>query len=427
MKTAIIGSGGRECAIAYKISQSKQSDAIYILPGNPGTEQYGINAAVNINDSKEVLDFCIREKIDLVAIGPEAPLINGLADALRANGINVFGPNKNAARIEGEKSFAKELMKKYNIPTAKFGVFDKNDYKKTIEYLTTHSFPVVIKADGLAAGKGVSICENFEEAKKAVEDCFVNNVFGEAGDRIIVEEYMTGEEASIFIITDGDDFVLLPPAQDHKRIFDGDKGKNTGGMGAYAPVPIMTEEILNATIEKIIKPTLLALKNEDSKFNGCLYCGLMLTHDGPKVVEFNCRFGDPETQAVLPLIEGDFLELLYLTAIGKIRKSSLKLSKGCSVCIVAASGGYPDSFEKGYEIKGIDAISNKNILIFPAGVKKVGGKLLTDGGRVIGIVGVIDELDFKKCADLAYNAIELINFKGIHFRKDIAGRVIKNK
>jgi phosphoribosylamine---glycine ligase len=426
MRVVILGSGGREHALAFKIAESPKLEKLYILPGNPGTKNLGCNIAININDQENIISFCVENKIDLVVVGPEKPLVAGLTDKLVKSGINVFGPSKEAARIEGEKSFAKELMKNNNIPTADFEVFHKDDYSKALNYLEQVNYPIVLKADGIAAGKGVIIAENFEDAKETVTDILEKSVFGSAGDKLVIEEFMTGQEASVFAITDGTDFVVLPAAQDHKRIFDGDKGKNTGGMGAYAPTPFVNKEDLDDIIELVIKPTLKGMKENGSPFIGCLYCGLMMTNSGPKVVEFNCRFGDPETQVVLPLLEGDFLELLYSAACGKINKDSVKYNGGASVSVVAASGGYPDKYDKGKEIFGLDKFNNsKNVIVFHAGTKEIDGKIVTDGGRVLNITSICEENNLSKAKSIAYEAMHSIYFDGIQYRKDISDKAIK--
>ena len=298
----------------------------------------------------QFLQFCKQNNIELVVIGPEKPLVNGLSDLLRNNSIKVFGPSSNAARIESEKSYAKKLMKKYKIPTADYVEFTSDEYSSALSFLKNAVYPIVIKADGLAAGKGVIICNSFEEAEKALISIFKEKIFGKSGDKIVIEEFLVGEEASIFAITDGEKFVTLPSAQDHKRIGENDTGKNTGGMGSYSPAPIVTSKILNEVEEKIISPTLKALSNEENKFIGCLYCGLIITKDGAKVIEFNCRFGDPETQSVLPLLDGDFLELLYSAASGSFNTNCIKYNGGSSVCVIAASKGYPDSYKQGTEL-----------------------------------------------------------------------------
>lgn len=427
MKVLLLGSGGREHAIAFKIAESPLLSELFIAPGNPGTASLGKNINLSLSDNAGILEFCRENRIELVVVGPEQPLTDGIADLLREAGIKVFGPNKNAAVIEGEKSFSKNLMKKYSIPTAAFEVFLKEEYSKAVEYVKKSSFPLVIKADGLAAGKGVLICPDLSSALEGLEDCFGKNVFGNAGSKVVIEEFMTGEEASIFAVTDGEDYLVLPSAQDHKRIYDGDEGKNTGGMGAYSPAPLVNSALLKEVEEKIIAPTLAAMKNEGRTYNGCLYCGLMITSEGAKVVEFNCRFGDPETQAVLPLIDGDLLELFYSAASGKINKDSVKYSGGSAVCVVAASKGYPDSFEKGFEILGLNSVDKESIKVFHAGTKMDNGKIVTSGGRVLGVTAVIKENNLKACKELAYEALTKISFGNIYFRSDIADKGIKRQ
>jgi phosphoribosylamine--glycine ligase len=422
MNVVLIGSGGREHALAYLISKSPNLTKLYIIPGNPGTQELGENLSIHGDD--EIALFCENNKIDLVVIGPEKPLVDGLANLLRLKGIKVFGPDSAAAQIEGDKSLAKWLMLKYNIPTSGFKVFIKSEYQLAIEYLKNVPYPTVIKASGLAAGKGVLISNNYEEAKSSVDDIFKNEVFGDAGDTIVIEEFMEGEEASVLAVTDGINYLCLPAAQDHKRIGDNDTGKNTGGMGAYAPAPIVTDELQHRIEKEIIRPTLEGLRNENRKFVGCLYCGLMITRDGPKVVEFNCRFGDPETQAVLPLLEGDFLKLLYSAASGKIDKEAIKYNGGSAVCVVAASKGYPDKYDKGFEISGLNKISTDDAIVFHAGTKKEGDKIVTNGGRVLGVTAVIDKNNLKLCKAKVYEALKKINYENIYYRSDIADKGI---
>ncbi len=342
------------------------------------------------------------------------------------NGIFVFGPDKEAAEIEGHKSFAKHLMVKYGIPTAGYKEFESNQIKSALTFLKNSSYPVVIKADGLAAGKGVIICNNYGESEKSLNEIFVDNIFGESGNKVIIEEFLEGEEASILAITDGDDFVLLPSSQDHKKIGENDTGKNTGGMGAYSPAPVMTDKLLRQVEESIIKPILAGLKSEGKKFSGCLYAGLMITNDGPKVVEFNCRFGDPETQVVLPLLKGDFLKLLYSSASGRIDKNAVKYSGGTAVCVVAVSEGYPDKYKKGFEITGLQRIDSQQIIVFHAGTEERNGKILTAGGRVLGVTSVIEENDLQKARLLAYEALDKIKYEGISFRRDIGLKALKH-
>ncbi len=423
MNVLVIGSGGREHAICWKIKQSPLCEDLFVLPGNGGTREIAKNISLKISDQKEILNFCRENKIDLCVIGPEQPLVDGLADFLRQNNVNVFGPNKNAARIESEKAFAKDLMLKYDIPTAAYKEFHSSQIKEAIDFLSNQIYPLVIKANGLAAGKGVVICNDFNEANQTIENFFIHKIFGSSGDKLIIEEFLTGEEASIFAVTDGKEYVILPASQDHKRIGDGDTGKNTGGMGAYAPTPVVTDYILNQVEGKIIKPIIQAMQKEECPFSGCLYCGLMITSEGPKVIEFNCRFGDPETQAVLPILEGDLLELLYSSAIGKINKSAVKYSGGSAVCVVTASKGYPDNYETGFEIKGLN--DSENVVIFHAGTKSIGENVITNGGRVLGVCSYLSENNIASAIEIAYKKIENIFYDNIYFRKDIAARAIK--
>ncbi|MCP5062757.1 MAG: phosphoribosylamine--glycine ligase, partial [Ignavibacteriae bacterium] len=385
MNVIIVGSGGREHALALKVVKSNRVKEIFISPGNAGTLQVGENVNLNIKDHSEVIEFCKNNLIDLVVIGPEVPLVDGLSESLRENNILVFGPNMLAAEIEGNKKFSKELMAEYNIPTANFKSFNKSEFKEAIEYLESGSFPIVIKASGLAAGKGVIIAQDILEAKATVKSMMQESIFGDSGETIVIEEFLEGVELSVFAITDGDEYLLLPASQDHKKIGEGDTGKNTGGMGAYAPLSFVTDKIILEIENKVVIPTLQGLKDKNRKFNGCLYCGLINTKEGIKVIEFNCRFGDPETQVVLPLLDGDFFELLYSTAKGKINKESVKYNGGSSVCVVTVSGGYPDNYKKGYAITGLENIDNEFTKIIHAGTTIENGKITTSGGRVLNV------------------------------------------
>lgn len=430
MNIAVIGSGAREHALAWRINKDIESlDSelnLFLIPGNPGTENLGMNVNINQSDNESILKFCTSKNIDLVVIGPETPLVNGLADLLRSYDIPVFGPSQNAARIESEKSYAKQIMQKYSVQTALYKEFSRENIKECKEYIQNSIFPLVVKADGLAAGKGVIICSNSEDAFLAVDSIFTENIFGKAGDKLIIEEFLEGEEASIFAITDGNSFITLPSAQDHKRIWDGDKGKNTGGMGAYSPAPIITKNMSLEIEDLIIKPIITGLKKEGNPFIGCLYCGLIITNEGPKVIEFNCRFGDPETQVVLPLIEGSFSNLLLSTAKGKIEKESVSFPKRCAVCIVAASEGYPEKYDTGFKIEGLDLANNDNEIIFHAGTRKSNDDLITSGGRVLGVTYVDHNNDLKNCIEEAYRLIEKIRFKNIYYRKDIGKKAFSN-
>ena len=422
MNVLIIGSGGREHALAKKIAESSRLKNLFIIPGNPGTAQIGKNININTKDFPGILNFCNSNNINLVVIGPEQPLADGLADYLRNNNISVFGPSKKAARIESDKAFAKHLMEKYNIPTAKFKSFSSGEYTNAIEYINKINFPAVIKASGLAAGKGVVICQNFNEAENAVKDCLLNNKFGTAGDRIVIEEFLEGQEVSVFAITDGTSYKILPPSQDHKRIGEGDKGKNTGGMGAYAPTPFVNDKIMQEIELKIIEPVLKALKSEESTFSGCLYGGLILTTEGPKVIEFNCRFGDPETQVVLPLLKGDFLQLLFSAATGNLDKQSVNYNGGSAICVVASSKGYPEKYKKGFLISGLNEINDDDVYVIHAGTKIQNGEILTNGGRVLNIVSTLKENNLSYCKTKAYQALSKVNFEGIYYRKDIGDK-----
>ena len=424
MNVVIIGSGGREHALALKIKESSDLRNLYIIPGNPGTRFLGENIDINSSDHTKVVEFCKEKKIDLVVIGPEQPLVEGLANVLRENQINVFGPNKEAAQIESSKYFAKQVMKEAGVPTAKYLSFTSNMLAPARDYIKNKKYPCVIKADGLAAGKGVFVCYEPEEAEAALNLIFHDKIFGESGEKVLVEEFLVGEEVSVFAICDGNEFICLPASQDHKRIGDNDTGKNTGGMGAYAPAPIVTPKMFEEMKNRIFYPVINTLNKRNSTFIGCLYAGLIITEEGIKVIEFNCRFGDPETQAVLPIVKGDFLHLLHSASLGKIDKAAVEYNGGSSVCVVAASGGYPDSFEKGFEITGLDE-QLAGILVYHAGTKEVNGKIITNGGRVLGVTSVLPDFNLMLAKDLAYKALAGIKFKNIYYRKDISDKAFK--
>lgn len=424
IKVLLIGSGGREHALALKISESKSLSILYCAPGNPGTEKIAHNINLDISDHQSIVNFSINNKINLVIIGPEQPLVEGLSDKLRQKGIKVFGPSSNAAKIESSKAFAKNIMLNANVVTADYHEFDLSDYDLAKDFLDKIKYPIVIKADGLAAGKGVLICENILEADQALKLIFEEKIFGDSGNKIIVEEFLEGEEASVFAITDGEDFICLPAAQDHKRIGDGDTGKNTGGMGAYAPAPLVDDTLMKKIVNDIIQPVLKQMKESGNQFIGCLYAGLMIHNGVPKVIEFNCRFGDPETQVVLPILEGDFLDLLYSAACNNLNKTAVKYSGGCAVCVVAASNGYPDHYKKGFEISGLDQKDNE-IIIYHAGTKKIDNKIVTNGGRVLGVTSFLNQYDLSLAKQKAYDAINKIYFDGIYYRKDIADKGIR--
>jgi len=419
MNVLLIGGGGREHALAWKISQSPKLEKFFAIPGSPGIADFAECVEnISIYDNAALVKFSQEKNIDLVVVGPEAPLVNGLADELDAAGVKVFGPKKIAAQMEGSKIFAKRLMKKYKIPTADFEVFDDAEAAKN--FICAKGAPIVVKADGLAAGKGVIVAQTLDEALVAVDEM---KTFGAAGSKIVVEEFMDGEEASVLALTDGEKILPLIAAQDHKRVFDGDKGLNTGGMGAYAPAPVVDEKISSLVEEKILKPTIAALRAEGIVYRGCLYAGLMIVDGEPKVVEFNCRFGDPETQAVLPLMESDLLELMNECAAGDLSDKKISWSKNSAVCVILASGGYPKAYKKNLPIDGIAKAKTLGATIFHAGTKISNGELVTNGGRVLGVT--ITAPTLREAVDKVYRCVEVVHFDDMHFRRDIAAKALK--
>ena len=418
MNILVIGSGGREHALYWKLSESPQTEQIYAIPGNPGM---GASAAIALDDHAEILRFVKEHEIGLVVVGPEVPLMNGLVDELEAAGIRAFGPRANAAEIEGSKSFAKDLMKKYGIPTARYEVFTAAEPARA--YIRQEGAPIVVKADGLAAGKGVIVAMTEQEALDAVDAIMEDHSFGDAGARVVIEEFMEGEEASLLAFTDGTMIRPMISAQDHKRAYDGDRGPNTGGMGTYAPAPVMTPEMTERAVEEILKPTIAAMAKEGRVYRGCLYLGLMVTADGPKVVEFNARFGDPETQVVLPLLDSDLVAIMCACADGTLADVPIRWKDGAAVCVVLASGGYPGHYDKGQEIHGLADAEAMGALVFHAGTAMKDGKLVTNGGRVLGVVG--RGTDISSAVDSAYAAATKISFKDAYYRKDIAHRALE--
>ena len=418
MNILVIGSGGREHALYWKLSESPQTEQIYAIPGNPGM---GASAAIALDDHAAILRFVKEHEIGLVVVGPEVPLMNGLVDKLEAAGICAFGPHANAAEIEGSKSFAKNLMKKYGIPTARYEVFTAAEPARA--YIRQEGAPIVVKADGLAAGKGVIVAMTEQEALDAVDAIMEDHSFGDAGARVVIEEFMEGEEASLLAFTDGRTIRPMISAQDHKRAYDGDRGPNTGGMGTYAPAPVMTPEMTERAVEEILKPTIAAMAMEGRVYRGCLYLGLMVTADGPKVVEFNARFGDPETQVVLPLLDSDLVAIMCACADGTLADVPIRWKDGAAVCVVLASGGYPGHYEKGQEIHGLADAEAMGALVFHAGTAMKDGKLVTNGGRVLGVVG--RGADISSAVDAAYAAAAKISFKDAYYRKDIAHRALE--
>lgn len=428
MKILVIGSGGREHTLVWKIAQSPKVSEIFCAPGNAGTSQLATNINIASDDILGLRDFAIKNKIDLTVVGPEAPLVAGIVDDFNSHGLKIYGPSKEAALLEGSKVFSKNIMKKYNIPTAQFGAFtDESEAKK---YLKTIKSPVVVKADGLAAGKGVIICKTEHDAEKAIELILREKEFGDAGNEIIIEECLIGEEASILCFADGKTILPMASAQDHKRIFDNDEGPNTGGMGAYSPAPIVTPQLLQIVDEKILKPTMKAMEAEGSPYSGVLYVGLMITKDGPKVLEYNARFGDPETQCILPRLKNDLVEIMLATLDSRLETIDLQWDPRPAVCVVLAAGGYPGAYKKGDEIKGLDGARElDDDIVFHAGTRerlRVASSKLpvieTSGGRVLNIVGVGQ--DIKSAIDRAYEAVKVIHFDGMQYRKDIGRRAL---
>lgn len=417
MKILVVGGGGREHAIIKKLKENPQVGTIYALPGNGGIAADAECVAVSATDIPAITEFAVKEQIDYAVVAPDDPLVLGCVDALEEKGIPCFGPKANAAIIEGSKVFSKELMKKYRIPTAAYEVFDQAE--KALDYVRTAKLPVVVKADGLALGKGVLIAETREDAEAAVKSLMEDKKFGKSGDRVVVEEFLTGPEVSVLSFTDGKTVVPMVSSMDHKRALDGDQGLNTGGMGTVAPNPYYTKEIADECMERIFLPTIKAMNAEGRTFKGCLYFGLMLTPDGPKVIEYNCRFGDPETQVVLPLLESDLLTIMQATTNGTLAEQDVRFSDGAACCVIMASAGYPQSYEKGYEI----TIPEEQLAnVYVAGAKKENGKLLTDGGRVLGVTATADSLE--QAIQQAYEKVSTISFANAFYRKDIGKKAL---
>lgn len=422
MKVCVIGSGGREHALAWRLKASPSVEEVYALPGSKAMEEVAVCAPVKWEDGEAVVAYVKEHNIDLVVIGPEAPLVAGLSDVLRDAGIAVFGPSKGAAQLEGSKVFAKDLMKKYNIPTAAYGVFTEVAAAK--QFIDEVGAPIVVKADGLAAGKGVVVAMTLDEAYAAVDDMLAGNRFGEAGHTVVIEEFMEGEEASLLAFADGHKAVPMISSQDHKRIFDGDKGPNTGGMGTYAPAPVMTAGLLQVAQDTILTPMIEALKQEGLPYIGCLYAGLMITDKGPRVVEFNARFGDPETQVVLPLFKGDLGKVMMDCAMGTLNADDVVWHDGAAACVILASKGYPETSHKGDVISG-DVVSHSDTsVVFHSGTAWRDGHFETAGGRVLGVVGMGSTL--QSALDTAYNRVEQITFDGAQYRKDIGRKAFKH-
>ncbi len=421
MNILVIGSGGREHALGFKLYNTGENK-VFCNPGNPGTEQFAENFRFDINDEHELISFCENNNIDLVVIGPEQPLADGIVDTLNKHIINCFGPNKYASQLESSKSFAKKFMEEFDIPTAGYKVFDKNEKDSAYAYIDTFNSQIVLKADGLAGGKGVFICNSKTEAKTTLDE-FFEGKFSEASETVVIEEFLNGVEASVFAICDGEDYVLLPPSQDYKRAKDGDLGLNTGGMGSFAPTPYVNREVLDKIAKQVVEPTLKGMKARGTEFKGCLFCGLMVYDNQAKVIEFNVRFGDPETQSVLSLLDGDLAELFLSASKGRINKKSISIKKNKSACtVILAAEGYPESYNKGFIIKGLKNNSELvNKYIFHAGTKNVDGNTVNSGGRVLAVTAIANSISEAK--DNAYNLAEGIEFENKYFRNDIAANI----
>ncbi len=422
MKVLVIGSGGREHALVWKIKQSPLLSEIYCVPGNGGIKELAECVYISMDDISGLLEYVQNKQIDFTVVGPEQPLALGIVDAFEKNNLKIFGPNREAAQLESSKGFAKQFMQKYNIPTAQFKLFD--NYHEAHAYVQTQGCPIVIKTDGLAAGKGAVVCHEEDHAFNTLKDMMLNETFGAAGKKVVIEEFLTGEELSVIAITDSKIIQPFVPAQDHKPVYDGDQGPNTGGMGSFAPVPFADQDFMNRVQEEILDPVLDGLARQDIAYKGILYAGLMATQSGPKVIEFNARFGDPETQAILPLLNIDLLELLMLSSEGKLPNKSITIRDGYCTCVVLASEGYPGNYEKDKMITGLEPDPNKDTIIFHAGTKLQDGKVFTNGGRVLGVSAYGKTL--KSSIQKAYDGVEKIQFDGMFFRKDIGQKGLES-
>src|SRR3989339_144505 len=417
MKILIIGSGGREHALGWKIKQSPLVSKIYFAPGNPGTKKIGENIAIEPTDIKGLLSFAKSKKIDLTVVGPETPLVMGITDVFKKEKLKIFGPSKKASQIEGSKTFSKQLMKKYKIPTAEYYLF--NDFNEASKYLLHAKYPLVIKADGLSLGKGVAVCKNRKEAGKFLKQLMIDKIFEGSGEKIIIEECLYGQEISFMVITDGKDFLSFLPSQDHKRLITNNQGPNTGGMGAYTPVPFVDKKLLKQIEKEIVAPTISAMAKEGCLYQGILYPGLILTKEGPKVLEYNCRFGDPETQPLMMQLESDLMEIFLSQQKNKLKNKKLVFKKGFAVGVVLASVGYPGEYKKGDQVYGLNDTQNKEIQIFHAGTKEMDKKIVTNGGRGLSVTP--NGFNLEETIKKAYQQIgkKSVHFKGMQYRKDI--------
>lgn len=421
MKVLVVGGGGREHALVWKIAQSPRVSKVFCAPGNAGIAQQATVVSINANDLNGLLDFALKERMDLTVVGPEEPLTRGIVDLFESRGLAIFGANQKAAELEGSKAFAKRIMKTYHIPTASYGVFE--DREQAIQYVREQGAPIVVKADGLAAGKGVILCKTVEDALDAIDQMMVKKIFGEAGRRVVIEEYLVGEEASYIALTDGKAILPLASSQDHKAVYDGDVGPNTGGMGAYSPAPVVTGEVNQRIVEKILRPVIQGMAEEGRPYKGVIYAGLMIHNGQPKVLEFNARFGDPETQPVLMRMKGDIVPFLLACIEGTLGQCKMEWDYRASVCVVMASKGYPGNYEKGKTIKGLDEVSRlEDIFVFHAGTALKDGQIITSGGRVLGVTGLGENI--PKAIEKTYQAVQKISWEGVHFRKDIGKKAL---
>ncbi len=417
MNILLLGSGGREHALAWKMNQSEKCGALFIAPGNAGTTQVGQNVALNIHDFEAVATFCVKENIQILVVGPEDPLVNGIQDYFKEKhpSITVIGPSAEAAKLEGSKAYAKDFMARHGIPTAAYKEFTKENYDEGLSYIDKQKTPIVLKADGLAAGKGVIISESREEAKEAYRAMIQDEKFGTASSKVVIEDFLDGIEMSVFALTDGEHYVLLPNAKDYKRIGEGDKGLNTGGMGAISPVPFANDVFMKKVEDQVVKPTIAGIKKDKLDYKGFVFFGLIKVNDEPFVIEYNCRMGDPETEVVLPRLESDLVELFIKTSQTKLNEASVQIKKESCSTVILVSGGYPEAYQKGKEIKGILAHEDK--LIFHAGTKQDGDNILTNGGRVLALSAYGNSL--KEALATSYTIAQAIDFEGKNYRTDI--------
>ncbi len=422
MNILVVGNGGREHALVWKIFQSDSVEKIFVAPGNDGMLDLAERVDIKYDDITGLADWAESNQIDLTVVGPEKPLVDGIVNEFNKRGLKIFGPNKEAARIEGSKVFAKSILKKYNIPTAEFDVF--TDPEEALHFLERATYPLVIKAEGLAAGKGVVIVTNKKEAFAAVDKIMDDRIFGDAGERIVVEDFLEGQEVSIIALTDGKNIIPLTPAQDHKAVFDGDEGPNTGGMGSFSPVPFISKELEEEICNKIMKPSIKAFQKEGINYKGIIYTGLILTSTGPKVLDFNTRFGDPETQVILPRLKNDLVEIIEMVLAGRLAEIKLEWDKRTAICVILAAGGYPITYKTGMEIKGLDNLKKyDDVLVFHSGTRKEDNCYYSDGGRVLGITTLGDGL--FDAINQIYDYIEEVEFEDMHYRTDIGVRAVE--